>query len=434
MSKLDFLIFYEHEQREIDSVLLLRECLLMKGYSCDFSSTGTWGYWRKILFSRPKVVIVPWLRYNTNVAQFTAFLLKRRIKIVNLQWEQIYNKRNLDLGLTLISGEAIHAMHLCWGKKSYERLLKEGINQKDLKITGPIHLDFARMGNSICFSKEYLSQEFNLPLTRKWRLFISSFRHATLPQFYLDNLYKKYGDMSEFVRVSKLSRDIILQWYECALQKYPEFIFIYRPHPSEYADKRLNLLTKKYRNFHVISKYPIRHWILNADIIDTWYSTSIAEIYVLQKTCFILRPVEIPDEYEVEIMKDASFVTEKNDFIKSFTSSNNVFPISKSVLNSFYEIDDNEFSVIRIANTLIEVLNNQSYYYDYKSNVFNTGFLFRFLKIIITSFIGDICFVTHIPLFLTQRLKRLNDININQRRKFANKSLLFRGILKNFIS
>lgn len=426
---MDFLIFYEHEQREIDSIFLLREVLLSKGYTCEISSTNTWGYWRKILFSNPKVVVVPWFRYNENVAFFTAFIRNRNPKIVNLQWEQIYNKRNLELGLTSISGEAIHAVHLCWGEKSYERLLKQNIDPNNLKITGPIHLDLARLHNESIFSREELSRKFHLPLKSKWRLFISSFSYATLPKSYLDNIYKQYGDMSDFVLISKQSRDEIFKWYEYALHKNPEYIYIYRPHPSEFIDKELEALIKKYKNFRVIKDYPIRNWISNVDIIDTWYSTSLAEIYALKKTCYILRPLSIPDEYEVEIMRNASFISTIDSFLQTFNDNSQTFPIKENELKSFYDITDENYAVLRVANVLEEVIRSSSYQYTYKSNLFNTGYFLTFLKIFITSFIGDICYMLKVPLFFTKRLKKINDINIYQRRNFKKKVIIMKKIV-----
>lgn len=428
---MDFLIFYEHDVRELDSVFLLRNVLISAGYSCEITSHCLWGYWRHILFSKPKVVVVPWLRYDENIALFTSFVRTKVRKIVNLQWEQIYNKRNLELGLTSIHGESVNAVHLCWGQHTYDRLKKD-VDEIKLKICGPIQFDFCRLPSSFYKSREELSKEFNLDLSKSWRLFISSFSYATLPDSYLKNIQDNFGDISPFVLCSKESRTIILQWYRKLLSLDPDSLIIYRPHPSELQDGEILSISKEYLNFRIVNKYPIKHWIYNSDSIDTWYSTSLAEVYFMNRQCRILRPIRIPDEFEVELMRNADFITTESQFFLSIKSDQVSFPVKDSYLNTFFDVESYKPSVLRVRDTLIEILHSDHYEYDYCNLRYKNKK--RILKYFILSFIGDLIYCLTIRFPLPKTLQNVNIFNLNRSQIFQTKNKYTELIVKYFES
>jgi hypothetical protein len=73
---------------------------------------------------------------------------------------------------------------------------------------------------------------------------------------------------------------------------------IYRPHPAE----TISTIPDKPKNLHIIKQLAVRNWTLSSDIIYAWNSTSIIEGFLSNKPAYILRPIELPSEFEVPII------------------------------------------------------------------------------------------------------------------------------------
>lgn len=428
---MDFLFFYEHESREYENLLLLKRILKKRGYSAKISHVSKWGYGWHMLFSAPKVVIVPWLRYDDNVYKYTHFFRKKVNKLANLQLEQIYNEFDILTKLNLIQGLAREGYHICWGENSKNRMISCQISEKHTNICGAVQMDFFHPAFAGYFkSKSQLAEEFQLDESMHWRLFISSFSYANCSQEVLQHLKDNFGDYSEFADISKRSKEMLLNWYEDVLSVKKEIVFIYRPHPSEITDERLLEIERKYNNFKVISAYSIKHWIVACDAIDTWYSTSIAEIYFAKKNCNILRPKQMPDELEVEIMAKAQFINTYTDFIKTFDNNylnDSEFPIKEEDINRYYSYCNERLSAERLCDYLEKVLTDQSYETDYYSGL--VGDKNKYNRMIITSLIGGFIryFNSRLSSFIPIRkdiLRNLEKANIGQRKRMRETEII----------
>jgi surface carbohydrate biosynthesis protein len=362
---MDFIIFYEHLNRELENVLLIKHELETRGYSVAISHFSGCSYGRHVLFSRPEVIVTPWLRYDENVYRFTRFRGSTK-KIVNLQWEQIYSKKGIESGLVTISGTAKQAYHICWGAKTKSRLIQQGISPDKLEITGAVQLDFGRPDFDYYYqSREEISQEFDLNPSLPWILYISSFAYATYNPNAIKTLECNFNtSLSQLVDVSKKSKDITLKWIDELLAVNRNIIFIYRPHPSENIDKSLMDMSKKHQTFKIISANTVKQWIKVCDIINTWFSTSVAEVYFMGKICHIIRPIYVPEDIEVEIMRHAKFITDKEEFIAVNTNMGQVeynFPVPVKILRRYYDYDEQKPSFVRVADFLEKVyLSNQA--------------------------------------------------------------------------
>lgn len=355
---MDFLIFYEHFNREMENIILLKMQLQKLGHSVAISHFSKNSYAKHILLSKPKVVVTPWLRDDDNVFRFTRFLNKP--KLVNLQWEQIYSDNDFKIGIASTTGLATKANHICWGEASRERLIKEGVPEKNLKVTGAIQLDFCREEfNSYYFSRSEIAKKYNLNPNRKWILFISSFAYATYNENSLDKLFKQWGDFSEFVVINKGSRAIALEWFEKLMNEDPNIEFIYRPHPSENLDSYIKKLAEGNSRFNIISDFSVKQWIKVSDKIITWYSTSISEIYAMNKRFCIIRPIKIPNIYEINIMKEAKFITEYEKLLNYIKYEEMTLPISHQQLHENYLIDSTP-AYVKVADYLIDILSDNN--------------------------------------------------------------------------
>lgn len=355
----DFVLFYEIEVRELESLVVLKKYLEKKGYSVVISDSYGPEYLKTILKYQPMVVVVPWLRNTDNIIRFCSF--KNKInKIVNLQWEQIYSNRTLKNGIGEIKGIAKNAYHICWGEVTKSRL--NYLEDSKLLLSGAIQLDFCRNEFSEYYlNKNELSEKYNLDIKKKWCIFISSFSYATLSKKRLDEIKNTYCDMNDFVLISQKSREMIISWITDLLRSNKQIEFIYRPHPLETIDEYLKKISLKYKNFHVIDNLTVKQWIKVCDIINNWFSTSIAEIYYMNKACNILRPLKIPEDLEVEIMNEARFITKKEEFIKNIDEEDNsMFPIDHKVIENYYK-NSGKIPVYQVlGDFIIELLNKNN--------------------------------------------------------------------------
>lgn len=366
MGKIDFLIFYEHKNREFESIVLLKHELVKRGYSVEF-----WSFYennikkRKALFNNVNVAVMPSLYHDEEILSFVFRVAGKVKNIVNLRWEQIFSKdteRNLDY-YVYPKETAKKGYHCCWGKKPFEMLRKSGVEENNLFITGPIHMDFLRYDlRNLYLNKHMLFQQYNICEEKPCLLFSSSFTISTMNEWELESYFSQLGVnekeyYKEFLLVERQSREAILGWL-IRLAEEKDCTVIYRPHPAESKSD----LTEKLRqldNIRVISDYNIKQWILTCDQVYTWMSTSIAEASVAGVSCAALRPVRFDDGSEIPIYEDFPFISSYKQFCECYDTSlknNTKQLISRDVLSSYMDIDPDYPSYKRTADVLEKAL------------------------------------------------------------------------------
>ncbi len=294
MIKTDFLFVYEVKNRELENITLLAAELQRRGFSVAF--LNTWQCLHNEFEDFDTEVLVVSACYNTDTYKFFTRHACRFKKVVNLQWEQVLRNGYAEAdGATSwdFSGEALVTRHICWGENTKQRLMaKYNVAEEFLKVCGYISLDFYRDEfRSFIKPKEELFNEFGLDTEKTTSLFISSFAIATMPK---ENMGTAPGDFNEvFVKNTIDSQKAVLDWFGTACKEFPDHQFIYRAHPSESDNPVLLKLAEEIPNFFYISKYPVKHWIVNCDKIYNWTSTSAAEVYAAGKQAFILEPVPV---------------------------------------------------------------------------------------------------------------------------------------------
>ena len=114
------LLFYENINREYEALVLLKHELQKRGHRVKISHFGfhDWGF--HFLFSKPDIIVTPWLRNDENVARWAWFRrLKKSTKMVNLQWEQVYSRKGLESGLTKTHDQALNAIHSSYAEQLF---------------------------------------------------------------------------------------------------------------------------------------------------------------------------------------------------------------------------------------------------------------------------------------------------------------------------
>lgn len=369
--KVDFLIIWEVKNREFENVCLLKCELERRGYTVALFNTWNEAEEKYQCFDA-QVAISPWLYSDLEVCFILAYAPKVR-KIVNLQWEQvIYNLDEINNGKILdIKGAARKAVHISWGKKNYEKLVKlVGIGEKNVKLTGSVTLDFLRKKFQDYYqTREQLFRDFKIPAESKTILFISSFTCVNLSKEELFQYEKAFGESAkEYIQLSVDSQAEIMLWFKSFIEKNSEYTIVYRPHPAELSNPELLDIAKKFDNFFVIGDLSIKQWILVSDYIYTWCSTSVAEIFAANKNCCVLRPFEIPYELDIPFFHGTNFVRSFNEFEESLTDDFS-YRLDEQLIRSYYCIDDQTPAFTKVCDVLEDVYSNDEYRFNPTSNL-----------------------------------------------------------------
>ena len=370
----DFLIFYEHINREVENDSLIKFELNKRGYSCEIMPFDGPEYWFKYIFrKKAKVLVVPWLRTDTNISHYL-YLAKRPYKLANLQWEQVSTKGLRECGMDTFSNNALHAYHLCWGKFSQQILIDKGGEKEKFPIVGAIQQDYGRdIFADYYLSKKEMAQIYSLNESHKWILYVSSYSFANVSQKYIHDLTEEYGDYFVDDHEQNItSQKITLDWIERYLSNH-ECEFIYRPHPTEVASSRLEEMTMNFKNFHVISDFSVKQWGKICEKVNIWISTSSAEFLAMNINYYIIRPIPIQYEHEMESMYDESFSTTYDEFEKVNSHElaeydKNLLKKRKKAIMKFYEYNETIPAYKRVADALEDILTNgTSYEYKFDS-------------------------------------------------------------------
>ena len=313
------LIIYERKNREFECCCLLKIYLEKDGFKCDIAQFYDFRYFNVLGKSKYQFIFVPHL-YNTQEIGRTLGRFGNNAIIINLQYEQVLSEKWEKLGHHTPSGKATESHHICWGPATRDRLIGAGVNPSVVHTLGALQMDLLRkefrLGKEL---KNSLTEKFELSQNRQWVLFLSSFTYADIEPSRLKMNEKVAGaELSSFVGIHTASRNEILNWLDRIVEKFPEREFIYRPHPDELALDKVYKLERKHKNFNVINYGSAKLWIEAADHIWSWYSTTVVEAHFLEKSYSILRPIELPDDFDSVLLKKGKFIT---TFDKLYTAS-----------------------------------------------------------------------------------------------------------------
>ncbi len=353
---MDFLIVYERKLRELENALLLKIEIERRGYSCEVVQFYEADKYLEIKQDAPKVILAPHMYETKSILRlFTRF--GRANYLINLQYEQVLSKEWEEIGHHNPKGEAINAVHVCWGLKTKERLIQAGIPSDNIRVLGSLQFDLLREelkvdNNDI---KSQMSETYHLPKDTEWTLFLSSFTFADIAKARLEmNESVAKTDLSQFVEIYTSSRNKILSWFREILEKDKKNLIIYRPHPDELSLNKVYALEKEYPNFKVIREGSAKIWIESCDNIYSWISTSVIEAHFLRKMYSILRPITLPESFDSVVMKNAKFITNYEGFEqKYFSKEENIeLPIEDIIIQQYYDFSSECPSFYRYADML----------------------------------------------------------------------------------
>lgn len=358
----DFLILYESRSREIENCALLSTELELRGYKVKIKSIlSPYKY-----FVNSKVLVVPHLYQEEQLNNFGGNMWHGNKKIVDLQYEQILSKGITSDDVHNPKGQAKFAHHIAWGEDQARRFINCGVPPHNIHTTGSMSMDLMRNEFTDYFlTRDEVAAKFNLSKKKEWVLFVSSFSYANKTEAELRGLEIMNPTTRMFNKLSDDTLEIIIDWLKRGADKYKDKMFIYRPHPAERISDKVKEIEEQFNNFRIISDLSMRQWAKSADKIYNWYSTSIADIYFAKKSCYIVRPIEIPENKEVAILDGAEKLTTYKEFENSIENVNDSFPVSQAKMEFYYGNQSGTMAYQRIADLCENLLNNNVKGYDF---------------------------------------------------------------------
>lgn len=360
--KVDIVIRYEHKVRELESIMLLKLEMERRGYSVAF--VANYDYKSKRRYN-PRLILSPAI-YNDDQLKMDISRFGLKKKIVNLLWEQLMGiaEEESPTGAHNVYGTAQKIVTFCWGENTRRRLTSVGMPLENAKVVGQINTDLLRDPFvKLLATKEQLAEKYGINAKARWILFISSFAYCELDEIQEDIIRKSNGQkyLDEFTDISLKSREFLLTWFEEALNRHPEDVLIYRPHPDELAkSEKLVFLSKKYQNFHVIADMSLKHWCNAADKIYNWYSTGIIDAVILKKPCRLLRPCFISEEYDYRLFYSANQIKSSEAFLADYESMDTINALDPQMVADYYYMPK-RFVYLEICDMLEEMLKTDKY-------------------------------------------------------------------------
>ncbi len=363
MRKVDFCISYEVKRREIEYLTLLKLELEKRGYSVSLVPANSISNVRNPLYDAEVSVDAGFGLKHANFGK--GILYKKSIELTS---EQILNNYQVRFFLDERDKLEKEKAVVAWGEAIRRRLINvEKMPENRVFALGSMDLDFIKPRfKDFDLSRDEISKQFSLDNEKTWNLFISSFSLVKpIDDDDGEVLDEKYNNRSERIYpTEKRTRAIIREWFKKVLIDNPDRIIIYRPHPVEQLSDKFLQMEKEYDNFYIIRDHSVRQWIKICDKCYNWYSTSGVQAYLMNKPFYVLRPVPVDSELDLENYKNAKgFITDFEAFENSYIHDEYVrdnCPFDSSIYE-YYRYDEKEYSYELVADLCEEVFKNDEY-------------------------------------------------------------------------
>jgi surface carbohydrate biosynthesis protein len=288
----DILIFLEHLNRELDTALLLKILLSSRGYSVKLASVY-FDLWESVATLRPDLLIVPWA--YSEVKKYCRFFPQpeKGLRILNLHHEQLGVESYMESHMAP-SGEAEKVFHLAWGGR-FDRILRaRGVPPERIFRTGNPRLDFLRSDmRSFTPDREVLCERYGLDPEKKWVFVVGNFSIVSVSDGFIRKKVRQgRADYPDAVGRIRALYARTLDWMERLAEENRKIEVIYRPHPAERLTPQLLERVRRVPGLKLIPDLPIGDWILQAESVFVWSSTSSVDALAADRPVFALRRAE----------------------------------------------------------------------------------------------------------------------------------------------
>lgn len=300
--KIDVLIYYEHVARELDSCLILKFELEKLGLISRIVPVHKNRYVSLVRY-RPRFVVVPFLFANKNdiVYQELKYCYGDVI-CLNLHHEQFYNEMT-KFHFMPNNELSRNVFHLAWGKFFADDLISVGnVDPEKVLICGNPRTD-----NFYYYSANKIKQYI---LGYKDIVFVpTSFSWAFVNEEYFIKGAKI--ERKIFEQKKKLTFDsavLFLTSIRNLAKKYPQKLFVVRPHPFEdilfYKQFLKGLLNRSLENnILVIREGSVYDWLKVSRLTIGWLTSVSLEASAFGRKNLIYNPIPLDLSTQTDFMK-----------------------------------------------------------------------------------------------------------------------------------
>ena len=280
-------ILYEHLVREWEAANRIKKALEKQNHRVFIFSAlyeRNKSYFCSLIY-KPDVVFMPWLASDFFEKPAAFFVSRNKnVRIIDFHHEEISEPSGYEYFIPKTIYGKKGAFHIAWGDNFKDLLVKNGVDEDRVFVTGNIRADLLTVP---MVSKEYLSQKYNLDSSKKWILFAESrgYYNQRTSKSELKALLNagtsikeiRSRKLFEFRSIRSFIEDINSVSGE--LSQGNKYEFIYRPHPGTDAPEGIPSWV------NIISERSISDWISCSDLFISCGSTSIFEAEISGKPC-----------------------------------------------------------------------------------------------------------------------------------------------------
>ena len=372
----DFIIGYENKVRELESVCLLKYELERRGYSVFLFQELDPRYDDVVDIMYHAKVLVVSCGYADNFIESFVRNFITFDKLVNLQWEQVFNKSleaDPDCLINIHGDLCRQAVQIAWGQENIKRhTTLANIPKENIIKTGLMTMDFLNPKFDKLFkSRQEIQKEYNIDSKYEIAILIGVFARAFWTDEQLVKLKEDTGlDLKSEAVTNRQRFDIEMDWIARALRENENLFFIYRPHPGDEYDrcpkdvqKLLDDMVAETGRFIVNQDYTVRQWLKVVDKVYTGYSTTMVDAFFAKKGCRLLSPagVDMPDI--ARLFENATETNDYETFEASLHEETYDSPLNIDMIDAYYTVSD-ELCYPKVADACEKVFNTNSYLID----------------------------------------------------------------------
>lgn len=313
---MSIIIFYEHIVRELDGCFSIANEINSNQDIKAYKFSLIFEYYEALSLAKKEridMIVMPWLYSKKDYELVMPFIkLNPNIIIANLHHEQI--------GSVISDGAVIprdeisknSVIHFVWGENFKDILLKSGVEEELIFVTGNIRTDFIKKRLTTRETREFYSETYGLDPNKKWILYSENRdwvwgNKDNMKKVYLSSGCSKEDFEDFFIESVKSIEKTIESIRGLDDSFFEKFEFVYRPHPGTFINNSIDHRIK------VINKGNIYEWLnaVDANIVSgstTVYESELCGVPTLVDVSFYMN-----DKYQTYGVYDYYKINDFND-------------------------------------------------------------------------------------------------------------------------
>lgn len=304
MREIDVVYLYENVAREMDVACAVKAILQQRyGLSVEIVQ---WPQSVPSLYGvvNPRVVVLPFCYFEHS---FDCLLEWRKAVFVNLSWEQLFYKGNIQAKTPRGTFAVRHVLHHAWSEDYARFARQQSIPDQHIFVNGqPAYTLYDEPYRRYFSQRAELAIRHGLDARKRWVFFPENYNWA----FYSEQMLKFFLDAGQSPEEVTEMREFcvrsfreVMQWL-ATLARTGEVEVIVRPRPStslkEFGAAVEDILPDLPSSMHLIQAESVREWILASEVVVSSHSTSLIEAAVAGKEMWMVAPFEIPEALRQE--------------------------------------------------------------------------------------------------------------------------------------